>query len=331
MRKTPDIFYWCAVLVLCAACVCICFYFFRREKRLLRRLKTMLDDSIAGTFTEGDLRDNAVSEIESQMWRFITDNQVASEKLEGQKQKIQSFISDTSHQAITPISNIKIYMELINEQYEVWKKQYAIPDTDMAEKIAVVQMQARKLEFLIDSLTKLSCLEIGVLTLTPQNACISDLLLSMKRQFKKKAEQKSITFIVEPSKEMAVFDMKWTEEALANIVDNAMKYTPAGGTVTVRAVSYQMFLCINVIDSGIGFEEVQAAQIFKRFYRAPAVRQQPGVGIGLSLAREIMEKQKGFIKATSTPGKGSKFSMFLSLKDENTVSGFVKNNEKYQN
>lgn len=315
MRDMPDIFYWCAVLILCAACACIYLYFFRREKRLLCRLKTMLDDSIAGTFTEGDLQDHAVSEIESRMWRFITDNQAASEKLEEQKQKIQSLISDTSHQAITPISNIKIYMELINEQQEAWKKQYAIPDTDMAEKITVVQMQARKLEFLIDSLTKLSCLEIGVLTLAPKNTCISDLLLSMRRQFIKKAEQKSITFLIEPSKEMAVFDMKWTEEALANIVDNAIKYTPAKGTVTIRTVLYQMFLCIEVIDSGIGFEEAQAAQIFTRFYRAPAVRQQPGVGIGLSLAREIMEKQKGYIKAVSMPGKGSKFSMFLSLKN----------------
>lgn len=315
MVKLPDIFYLCAVLILFVICVCIFLYFTIKEKRMLRRLKTMLDDAIAGTFTEGDLRDHVVSEIESQMWRFITDSQAASEKLEEQKQKIQSLISDTSHQAITPISNIKIYMELIDEQQEAWKKQYAIPDTGMAEKITVVQIQTQKLEFLIDSLTKLSCLEIGILTLTPQNTCISDLLLSMRRQFKKKAEKKSITFIVEPSKETAVFDMKWTEEALANIVDNAIKYTPAGGAVTVKAVLYQMFLCIEVIDSGIGFEEAQAAQIFTRFYRAPAVRQQPGVGIGLSLAREIMEKQRGYIKAVSAPGKGSKFSMFLSLKN----------------
>lgn len=216
--KRPEIFYLCAVAVLCMACVCIVFYYSRKEKRLLRRLKSMLDASIAGTFKEGRLEDNAVSEIESQMWRFLTDSIGAYEKLEEQKRNIQSLISDMSHQSLAPVSNIKIYTELINEQQEQWKKQYGILDTDMAEKISVVRTQAQKLEFLLDALTKLSCLEIGILSLSPQKISISDLLLSIKRQFAKKAEQKSISLIVEPSKEMAVFDPKWTEEALANIV-----------------------------------------------------------------------------------------------------------------
>lgn len=316
MMKPLEIFYMCMVFVLSAACACTFFYYKKKEKRLLGRLKNMLDESAEGTFTEGVLQDNAVSEIESRMWRFLSDSWAASQKLEEQKQNIQSLISDMSHQTVTPVSNIKIYMELINEQQETWRKRYGIQDTDMAEKIAVVQMQIQKLEFLMDSLIKLSCLETGVLSLTPQKACISDLLLSMKRQFQKKAEQKSVAFSVELSGEMAVFDMKWTEEALANIVDNAIKYTPAGGAVTVRAVLYQLFLCIEVTDSGIGFEQEQAARIFSRFYRAPAVSQQPGIGIGLSLAREIMEKQRGYIKASSTPGKGSRFSLFMSLQEQ---------------
>lgn len=74
-----------------------------------------------------------------------------------------------------------------------------------------------------------------------------------------------------------------------------------------------MFLCIEVIDTGIGFQETEAARLFARFYRAPEVSRQPGLGIGLFLAREIMQKQKGYIKAVSAPGKGSKFSIFLSL------------------
>ena len=313
--KRPEIFYLCVVTVLCMACVCIVFYYSRKEKRLLRRLKSMLDASIAGTFKEGRLEDNAVSEIESQMWRFLTDSIGAYEKLEEQKRNIQSLISDMSHQSLTPVSNIKIYTELINEHQEQWKKQYGILDTDMAEKISVVRTQAQKLEFLLDALTKLSCLEIGILSLSPQKISISDLLLSIKRQFAKKAEQKSISLIVEPSKEMAVFDPKWTEEALANIVDNAVKYTPEKGKVVVQAVKYPMFLCIGVIDNGIGFEETEAAQLFLRFYRSPKVKRQSGLGIGLSLAREIMEKQKGYIKASSIPGKGAKFCVFLSLQE----------------
>lgn len=303
-----------SAVIFCMVCVCIVIYYYsRKEKRLLRRLRSMLDEAAQGTFAEGRLEDQAVSEIESRMWRFLTDSMAAAEKIEEQKHSIQSLISDLAHQTATPVSNIKIYTELINEQQEAWKKQYGILDTDMAEKIAVIQMQAQKLEFLIEALTRLSCLEIGALSLYPQKACVSDLLMSIKRQFAKKAEQKSIVLMVEPSDEMAVFDPKWTEEALANIVDNAVKYTPEKGKVVVRAVRYQMFLCIEVLDTGIGFQETEAARLFARFYRAPEVSRQPGLGIGLFLAREIMQKQKGYIKAASAPGKGAKFSIFLSL------------------
>ena len=109
----------------------------------------------------------------------------------------------------------------------------------------------------------------------------------------------------------AVFDPKWTEEALCNLLDNAVKYTPAGGAVTVEVKNYELFSAIRVSDTGPGIPEGEQAKIFGRFYRAPGAYQTEGVGIGLYLTRQIAEKQGGYVKVESAPGKGSVFSLFL--------------------
>lgn len=115
--------------------------------------------------------------------------------------------------------------------------------------------------------------------------------------------------------ENAAFDKKWTMEAAANIIDNAMKYTPYGGSVTIRVFSYASLVRVDVADNGIGIPEAEQANVFLRFYRSKMVSDRPGVGIGLYLAREIMKAQNGYIKLSSKAGEGSTFSMFF-LKEE---------------
>ena len=113
---------------------------------------------------------------------------------------------------------------------------------------------------------------------------------------------------------MACFDVKWTTEAIENIVDNAIKYTPEGGDITLAVTSYELFLRIDIADTGIGIAESEYADIFKRFYRSQAVNTIEGVGIGLYLARQIITGQGGYIKVTSTLGQGTTFSVFLPHK-----------------
>ena len=108
-----------------------------------------------------------------------------------------------------------------------------------------------------------------------------------------------------------MFDRKWTQEALANIVDNAIKYTAKGGKVSITSKEYELFARIDVSDTGIGIAEVEQAQIFGRFYRSQDAADEKGAGIGLYLAREILTKEGGYIKVSSRPGEGSCFSIFL--------------------
>ena len=106
-------------------------------------------------------------------------------------------------------------------------------------------------------------------------------------------------------------DSRWTSEALFNLLDNAVKYTPAGGSIHVSVQNWEMYLKIDVSDTGRGIPEREQAAIFKRFYREEAVHDVNGIGIGLYLAREIITMQGGYIWVTSQVGKGSTFSVFL--------------------
>ena len=130
---------------------------------------------------------------------------------------------------------------------------------------------------------------------------------------KPSADRNKHTFILDLEKDVGdiVIDRKWLMQILINILNNAIKYTPPGGMVTVSTREYEMFVCIDVTDSGIGMTEEETAKIFTRFYRSPRVYEEKGVGIGLYLAREIVSKEGGYIKVTSELFKGSVFSVFL--------------------
>ena len=167
-----------------------------------------------------------------------------------------------------------------------------------------------KLRFLIDSLIKLSRLENGIISLSPQHTALQSLLQGIAEQYSAKAAEKGLSLSLHDTDIFATFDSKWTAEALANIVDNAIKYTEHGA-IKISAVSYEMFARIDISDTGTGILESEQAKIFARFYRSNSVQKQEGVGIGLYLARQIISGEGGYIKVSSVPGKGSTFSVFL--------------------
>jgi signal transduction histidine kinase len=111
---------------------------------------------------------------------------------------------------------------------------------------------------------------------------------------------------------LASFDPRWCGEALANIIDNAIKYTPVGGDVQVSAACYELFVRIDITDNGRGIAQADLPKVFGRFWRAESSADSPGAGLGLYLARQIVTGCGGYIHAQSEPGKGSVFSVFLS-------------------
>ena len=236
------------------------------------------------------------------MKQYIDSSFLSKKNQQEQKEVIQKLISDIAHQTLTPISNLKVYGEILSEV-----------SNENQEEIATILEQTEKLDFLIQSLVKLSRMESGIIAVHPEDTAIAQMFASVQQQFNVKAMEKDISLSLFDTDLHAMCDAKWTVEALGNIVDNAIKYTACGGNVQVKAEQYSFFVKIDIIDDGIGIEKEEIPKIFGRFYRSLSVADQPGVGIGLFLAREIIQAQKGYIKVTSKRGKGSTFSVFLPI------------------
>ena len=271
-------------------------------RRVMKNLNRMLDAAIAGTFLERDFDESLLSAVESRFAHYLAANAVSAQKLQEEKDKIKTLIADISHQTKTPVANILLYAQLLSEQ------ELSPEGRDCA---AALEGQVEKLRALIEALVKTSRLEAGVLALHPRAGPLGPVLEEAAAQFAPRAAERRIRLVLAPTDISAVFDPKWTAEALCNLLDNAVKYTPAGGRVTVEAVSYQLFCRIDVTDTGPGIPEEERAKVFQRFYRSPAAYEAEGVGIGLYLARQIAQGQGGYIKASSRPGQGSRFSLYL--------------------
>ena len=274
-------------------------------RRTVRRLDRMLSTAIDGGFGEESFDESAPSALESRMARFLNGSARSLRGVQRQRESIQRLLSDISHQTKTPLANLRLYSSLLMEE-ELTPRQ--------REQAQVIFQQSEKLSFLIETLVKLSRLETDVLAVTPKSQPLSPLLERAASQAKAAAEQKGIALqlhLQQQAEMKALYDLRWTAEALGNLLDNAVKYTPPGGCIQVSATQYELFCRIDVRDNGIGIAEEEQAQIFGRFYRGRQVREQEGLGIGLYLAREIVQKQGGYLKLSSRPGQGSTFSLYL--------------------
>ena len=280
--------------------------------KVIERLDQMLDDALNGTFSDSNYDETKLSRLESKWKEFLGTSVLSNQNLEAERHRLEQFISDISHQTKTPMTNIKMYTELLCEEVNTPN-----PSVDKIKKYAEeIKRQNVRLEFLIDSLTKLSRLESGTLEVVPNPSSINELVNSGVAALKPKADMKKISFVTtdadSDTKVSASFDMKWTLEALINVLDNAVKYSPEGGKIEVKLSETDMYAAIHVIDEGQGISEEDATKVFGRFFRGTEVQQDDGVGIGLYLTREILSKEDGYIKAISNEKrKGGEFILYL--------------------
>jgi signal transduction histidine kinase len=225
-------------------------------------------------------------------------------QVQEEKQSLQEMISDISHQVKTPVANLKMYNSTLLERQLTPEKE--------REFHKLMESQIDKLDFLMQAMVKMSRLETGIITLSVSPTPIYDTVGLALAGVELPAEKKEIEVAVSCDPALIVpHDKKWTAEALFNILDNAVKYTPSGGKISVTVEQWETATKVDITDTGRGIPEQHLAQIFQRFYREDEVHDVDGVGIGLCLCREIVSKQGGYIQVKSEVGKGSTFSMFL--------------------
>lgn len=275
-----------------------------RERVLLKRLDGMLDAAINGDFTIASFDESLLSEVEAKFGKYLSASALSAKNVSEEKEEIKQLISDLSHQTKTPITNLLLYTEFLAEQ-EL--------STEGCSYVEMLRGQAKRLEFFVESFVKASRLETGVFRFHKKETGATDLLERVARQFEMGAREKGIKLCIEETEASYVIkmDVKWTEEALGNLVDNAIKYTPEGGKVTLRAIPYEMFWKIDVEDNGIGISEEERSKVFSRFYRSAAVAETEGIGIGLYLVRRIVSGQGGYVKLTDGSEGGTVVSVFL--------------------
>jgi signal transduction histidine kinase len=281
-------------------------FFAERLSRFTSDLCQTMDSMISGGEEPARTSDSETifARISCRLSRLYGILQENRRRVDEERRELQTLVSDISHQVKTPVANLKMVADTLLAK--------PVTERERQEFLQGIRSQTDKLEFLVQSMGKASRLEAGAVTLEKKDGPLLDTLAMACSGIVYGAEKKGISVEVQCPEDLRVsHDSKWTAEALFNLLDNAVKYTPAGGKIRVSVEQWEMYVKLDVTDTGKGILESRQAAIFRRFYREEEVHDQPGVGIGLYLAREIVTRQGGYIKVTSEVGRGSTFSVFL--------------------
>ena len=280
--------------------------FSRRLSVFTGDLCQTLDNMMSGNEEPTQISDSETlfSRISHRLSRLYGIMQENRRKVDEERQELQRLVSDISHQVKTPVSNLKMVTDTLLTK--------PVTDQERIDFLQGIRSQTDKLNFLFQALVKTSRLETGAMRLEKKDGLLFDTLAQAMSGIVYSAEKKDITVTVDCPEDLYLsHDSKWTAEALFNLLDNSVKYTPAGGKISVSVEQWEVYVKLDVTDTGKGISESNQASIFRRFYREKEVHDEPGVGIGLYLAREIITRQGGYIRVTSEIGKGSTFSVFL--------------------
>lgn len=300
------IFVASAFAILCGLMFLLDFLHNRYNDDLLEQI-TLLIEALTEqqertVFSEND-DDTLTARLQHQLLKLRNILIAQNEMLTQEKEQIKTLISDISHQIKTPVAAANTFAQLLGDK--------ALSDNERNEYIATLQMSLEKLTFLTNSLIKMSRLESGIIRLKPEQSSLNDIVMQAVKTVYAKARDKNITITFDCGQTFeALLDFNWTAEAVTNVLDNAVKYTPIGGGVELKITEYPSYLRLDISDNGIGIPEEEQAKIFGRFYRGKQSAGVDGVGIGLYLTRDIVNKQNGYIKVESDEN-GSTFSLFL--------------------
>ncbi|MEW9078857.1 sensor histidine kinase [Terrisporobacter glycolicus] len=290
----------------------IIFMFFIYERMFQNYMKDILIKLSDMLATISDMRETEVfsmiddslfSKLQHQTLRLTNILKTQNNKIENDKNEIKSLISDIAHQLKTPLTNMKMYSEFLQDE--------DLTEEERQEFNEIIILSLDKLCFLVESMIKMSRLESSVISINQKYEDLNDTILMAITQLYKKAEIKNIAIDFRQKDKVNLYhDKKWTCEAIFNIIENAIKYSKENSKITITIQKYEMFTRIDIEDNGIGIKEEEIPKIFSRFYRGQNVQDKEGIGIGLYLSRQIITKQDGYIKVKSQD-TGSTFSVFM--------------------
>ena len=289
------------------------FYFSQNEKRRQRQLtelRTLLEmcqrEDYAFSEDEESLSKLYDPQFADSVVKLGQNLALKTRQLEEEKVQTKTLVTDISHQLKTPVSALKSCFAMSRET----------EGEEQTRFLEACSRQIERLERLMEALIQVSRMEQGMIHIQPSEASLTDILVEAVNIVYHKAQKKGITFATESLEEQeckVVADSKWSAEAIANLLDNAVKYSPEGSSIQIRAQKLYSFIEIEIEDEGIGIPKEEQTLIFKRFYRGKSeiIKREDGWGIGLYLSRKILEEEGGSLFMRQGKERGSIFVVHL--------------------
>lgn len=306
------------------AIVCIRRYYRKRMQAATQMLLERLDRAIGGEMQEEIFDESVDAAVTERLNRLLELTNMHQEQAETERDTIKSIISNITHQIRTPVTNIMLYTGLLQEIVAAPGQDGGVTE-NISHLLLKLQKQADKLDFFMKELVKSTYTEQEMISLHPEMTDVQEIMAAACQTVELSAMKKGIVIAVQSAGDvqqhgkeetadgiLCYADRKWTVEALANVLDNAVKYSPSGSRIDVRLRTGESFLCVEVEDRGCGIREEEQGRIFERFYRAEEVSAEPGFGIGLYLVREVLSRQGGYARVKSVPGEGTMMYLYLS-------------------
>ena len=289
------------------------FYFYmndKHKKEQLRELQNLLNMSQREDFTFAEREDELSVLYDPQFADSVVklgqNLALKTSQLEEEKDQTKTLVTDLSHQLKTPVSALKSCFAMSLE-------------TEGDEQIRFLEACSRqidRLDRLMEALIQVARMEQGMIRVQPAESSLTEILVEAVNIVYHKAMKKGIWFdtaSIEEQEYKVTADPKWSAETIANLLDNAVKYSPEGSRIQIHVQRLYSFIEIEIEDEGIGIPKDEQTLIFRRFYRgkSPAIKKEDGWGIGLYLSRKIIEEESGSLFMRQGKGQGSIFIVHL--------------------
>lgn len=290
-----SLFMGCGILLLC-----LCY--FHKQHKIMETAVAEIDDYLIGD-TDARIECDDEGEMYKLFHSVNTLVSVLNAHIENEfrtKEFLKDTISDISHQLKTPLAALNIYNGILQSETE------NLPD--LKEFTILSEQELDRIEALVQNLLKITRLDAGAIILKKNFENVSDMMHDIEQHFAYRAKLEQKELILSGDDDITLFcDREWMIEAVSNLVKNAFDHTDAGKRICVEWKQMSDMLQIVVEDNGCGIHSEDVYHIFKRFYRSRFSKDTQGIGLGLPLAKTIVELHGGNIKVDSVLGKGSAF------------------------
>ena len=282
----------------------VCFVYFNRQNQIMEQAILQIN-----AYLDGDRNARIECDNEGELYRLFHSinslaavlNAHADNELR-EKEFLKNTISDISHQLKTPLAALNIYNGLLQDE--------DIEVSSVKEFANLSEQELDRIEVLVQNLLKITKLDAGSIAFEKEIENVADMMQDLELHFAYRAKQEQKKLVLSGSELVTLWcDRDWIQEAVDNLVKNALDHTKSGDTIQVEWNALPSMVQIKVRDNGSGIHPEDLYHIFKRFYRSRFSQDTQGIGLGLPLAKAVVEAHHGTIEVDSELGKGTTFTL----------------------